>query len=183
MPSPCGYQRRLIPMPKRPIPRLDELQGTANAVLSNIANPELMTLKALAVAEAALVHLLAARLSCDDKALPWLTFPALTKLAFAGLHPGFTKDLERALTVLNEMRTEAAHEFGPWDQEARMRELDQFGYRSKPVPWPSDAATQEVRYRSALAGLLGYLAGMADLARSTEGERVLLEAPRSQEPE
>src|SRR5262245_31778271 len=80
----------------------DDVRAELKRVLT-IADVELMVLKAHLLLEAALMHLVTARLNTTKSALPRLQFAQLSALALAGIEDQFVERTRRLVANINTM--------------------------------------------------------------------------------
>lgn len=148
---------------EKPLLQTADLHRLMSDVL-NIADVELLTLKAHLLVEAALRHLLCARLELRSDVLPRLSFWTLSHLAMSGMRERWGAGPLRAVLALNEIRNAYAHHVAPSDQTKRLREIAELptGIQSLQALWQKLPGDLLIRYRCGLAVTLAYVDSMRE---------------------
>ncbi len=119
----------------------------AQSYISDILDPELLTLRLHASMEAFLYHLLAAGRRMPESEVPQLSLHQLSALALPGDE---NRELRSALAKLTELRNQVAHSLEPLGYTRAMQEFAVLLYPEAPA---SVAGTVE-QYREGLRRLV-----------------------------
>lgn len=139
------------------------------AHLLRIDDVLLLTLKAHALAEAKLRHIVYLRLSASEDEIPTFSYRVWVQVALAGYSEEPWPRVKAALVKLGSIRNALAHEVLPKDPTEDMKEL----YEGLALPvgkmpvWPPEKRLQIGTYQLALGMILGYLSALQETVKGS----------------